>query len=118
MFIIYTAVTVRRRFNSYIVWDQRGLSAAISRRLNQGYYPRVDSMVINAAPRRHGCEVGSVFPYYRFLLFLLAAAAREPTMLVGSLVFSVELSGFSPTPGTALFLPRGFAPRFPGMRKC
>ena len=50
-----TAVTFRRRFNSYEVYSlgsMRPLCCNQPETLTQGYYPRVDSMVINAAPRR------------------------------------------------------------------
>ena len=46
-----SAVTLRRRFNSYIVWDQWPLCYDQPDTLIQGY-PRVRSMAINAARRR------------------------------------------------------------------
>ena len=101
--------------------------------LTQGNYPRVDSMVINAAPRRReqlprqnkhykiklmslsaclahndGWAGRSVFPN-RFLLSL--AAPREPTIQVGSsCLFCTAIRLFS-HPGDGLLPSPGFAPR-------
>ena len=53
--LFFSPVTSRRRINSYLVYSlgsMRPLCCDQLETLTQGYYPRVDSPVINAAPRR------------------------------------------------------------------
>ena len=52
---LFAAVTLRRRLNSYLVCSlgsMRPLGYDVPETLTQGYYPRGDSVAINAAPRR------------------------------------------------------------------
>ena len=86
---------------NHFVQNQCSLSAAISQRLTQGYYPSVDSPDINKAPRRR-----EQLSWYNKRHFCLHGAVVEPSCSLGT------VQRIFPQAGTQLV-----SPRFYGYKK-